>query len=128
MLAVGVLVLFTVARQFGLLGPLPVAVGLLTAALILVAWTGGLTRDDLGLGWRDVPAGLGYGAAAAGLVLLNKVDLLPHLSFDVGRFVAHLRTVNPRARVLEVSATRGDGLSEWYRWLEARGHSAPCMT
>jgi len=67
---VGVLVLFTVARQFGLLGPLPVAVGLLTAALILVAWTGGLTRDDLGLGWRDVPAGLGYGAAAAGLVLL----------------------------------------------------------
>ena len=70
MLGVAVLVVFTIARQFGLLGPLPVAVGLLTAALILVAWTGGLTRDDLGLGWRDVPAGLGYGAAAAGLVLL----------------------------------------------------------
>ena len=70
MLAVGVLVLFTVARQFGLLGPLPVAVGLLTAALILVAWTGGLTRADLGLGWRDVPAGLAYGAGAAGFVLL----------------------------------------------------------
>ena len=70
MLAVGVLVLFTVARQFGLLGPLPVAVGLLTAALILVAWTGGLTLADLGLGWRDVPAGLAYGAGAAGFVLL----------------------------------------------------------
>jgi len=69
-LAVGVLVLFTVARQFGLLGPLPVAVGLLTAALILVAWTGGLTLADLGLGWRDVPAGLAYGAGAAGFVLL----------------------------------------------------------
>ena len=70
MQAVAVLAVFTIARQFGLLGPLPVAVGLLTAALILVAWIGGLTRADLGLGWTDVPAGLGYGAAAAGLVLL----------------------------------------------------------
>jgi uncharacterized protein len=68
--AVAVLVLFTIARSLGLLGPLPVAVGLLTAALILVAWAGGLIRADLGLGWTDVPAGLGYGAAAAGLVLL----------------------------------------------------------
>jgi uncharacterized protein len=69
-LSVAVLLVFTIARSYGLLGPLPVAIGLLTAALILVAWTGGLTRDDLGLGWADVPAGLGYGAAAAGLVLL----------------------------------------------------------
>jgi len=69
-LAVAVLVVFTVARSYGLLGPLPVAVGLLTAALILVAWTGGLTRADLGLRWADVPAGLGYGAGAAGFVLL----------------------------------------------------------
>jgi uncharacterized protein len=69
-LAVAVLVLFTVARSYGLLGPLPVAVGLLTAALILVAWIGGLTRADLGLGWTEVPEGLGYGAAAVVLVLL----------------------------------------------------------
>jgi uncharacterized protein len=69
-LAVAVLVLFTIARSYGLLGPLPVAVGLLTAALILVAWIGGLTRADLGLGWTEVPEGLGYGAAAVVLVLL----------------------------------------------------------
>src|SRR5215467_408229 len=69
-LAVAVLVVFTIARSYGLLGPLPVAVGLLSVALILVAWTGGLTRADLGLGWREVPAGLGYGAGAAGFVLL----------------------------------------------------------
>jgi membrane protease YdiL (CAAX protease family) len=67
---VAVLAVFTIARQFGLLGPPPVAAGLLVAALVLVAWVGGLTRADLGLGWGDVPAGLGYGAAAAGLVLL----------------------------------------------------------
>ena len=70
MLAVAVLAVFTVARQLGLLGPLPVAVGLLTAALILVAWTGHLTRADLGLGWRQVGAGVRYGAGAFGVVLL----------------------------------------------------------
>ena len=44
---VAVLVLFTVARTLGLLGPPAVAAGLLVAALILVAWTGGLTRAEL---------------------------------------------------------------------------------
>jgi len=67
---VAVLVLFTVARTLGLLGPPAVAAGLLVAALILVAWTGGLTRAELGLGWKQVPAGLRYGAAACGVVLL----------------------------------------------------------
>jgi hydrogenase nickel incorporation protein HypB len=73
---------------------------------------------------EDKPLKYPHMFRAAGLVLLNKVDLLPHLSFDVARFIAHLRLVNPRAKVLEVSATRGDGLSEWYRWLAARGPSA----
>jgi len=67
---VGVLVLFTVARTFGLLGPLPVAVGLLTAALALIAWRAGAALDDLGLGLADARAGLLYGAGAFGVVLL----------------------------------------------------------
>jgi len=67
---VAVLVLFTVARTLGLLGPPAVAAGLLVAALILVAWTGGLTRAELGLDWKQLPAGLRYGAAAFGVVLL----------------------------------------------------------
>jgi membrane protease YdiL (CAAX protease family) len=67
---VAVLVVFTLARSFGLLGPPAVAAGLLMAALTMVAWGGGLTRDDLGLGWRQVPAGLRYGGAAFGVVLL----------------------------------------------------------
>jgi uncharacterized protein len=68
--AVAVLVVFTIMRNFGLVGPPAVAAGLLMVALIIVAWGGGLTRDDLGLGWRQVPAGLRYGGAAFGLVLL----------------------------------------------------------
>jgi uncharacterized protein len=69
-LTVGVLVLFTVARSLGLLGPLPVAVGLLVAAVVLIAWSSGATRDDLGLGRADMGAGVRYGAGASGVVLL----------------------------------------------------------
>ena len=67
---VGVLVLFAVARTFGLLGREAVAIGLLMAALTLVAWSAGASRDDLGLGLADMGAGLRYGAGAAGIVLL----------------------------------------------------------
>lgn len=67
---IAVLSLFTVARTFGLLGPEAVAISLLVAALALVAWTAGASRDDLGLGLADMRTGLGYGAGAAGIVLL----------------------------------------------------------
>ncbi len=70
MQTVGVLVVFTVARTFHVLGPLPVSIGVLTAALALIAWSAGATAADLGLGRADVRAGLGYGAAALLAVLL----------------------------------------------------------
>lgn len=72
---------------------------------------------------EDKPLKYPHMFRAAELILLNKVDLLPHLHFDVARFTAHVRLVNPAAKVLEVSATRGDGLPGWYRWLAARGAS-----
>ncbi|WP_243788870.1 hydrogenase nickel incorporation protein HypB [Saccharopolyspora gloriosae] len=53
------------------------------------------------------------------LVLLNKTDLLPYLDFDVERFIAHAQRINPRIRVLQLSAKRGDGLAEWCGWLRA---------
>ena len=70
---VGVLVLFTVARALGLLGPpryVYVSVSLLVVALVLIAWSAGATRADLGLARTDTRAGLGYGAGAFGIVLL----------------------------------------------------------
>jgi hydrogenase nickel incorporation protein HypB len=54
---------------------------------------------------------------AARLMLLNKVDLLPHLDFDVDKCVAYARRVNPRLEVLEISATTGAGMDRWLEWL-----------
>jgi hydrogenase nickel incorporation protein HypB len=58
----------------------------------------------------------------ADLVLLNKIDLLPYVDFDVARFIDGARRARPGVEVLEVSATRGDGLDHWYDWL--RKHTA----
>ena len=57
--------------------------------------------------------------AAADLMLLNKTDLLPHLDFDVAATIANARRVNPRIRVLKVSARDGAGMDEWIDWLMA---------
>jgi hydrogenase nickel incorporation protein HypB len=54
------------------------------------------------------------------LVLVNKLDLLPHLDFDLALFRRNLASVNPSAIVLEVSARTSSGLSSWYDWLTAR--------
>jgi hydrogenase nickel incorporation protein HypB len=55
----------------------------------------------------------------ADLVLLNKVDLLPYVDFDVETWTAAVERVRPGVEVLSVSATRGDGLDTWYAWLRA---------
>jgi hydrogenase nickel incorporation protein HypB len=55
---------------------------------------------------------------AANLMLLNKVDLLPYLRFDVAQCIAHARRVNPAIQVLQVSAMSGQGMPAWYEWIE----------
>ena len=47
------------------------------------------------------------------LVAVNKIDLIPHLDFDVDRFLANLDRVNPGAEVLQVSASSGEGVGAW---------------
>jgi hydrogenase nickel incorporation protein HypB len=54
-------------------------------------------------------------------MLLNKIDVLPYVEFDVERCLEYARQVNPALEVLKISLTRGDGLEEWYGWL--RNHS-----
>jgi hydrogenase nickel incorporation protein HypB len=53
------------------------------------------------------------------LVLVNKMDLLPHLDVDLDLFRRNVAQVNPAARLIEVSARTGAGLQEWYDWLGA---------
>jgi len=61
------------------------------------------------------------------LVLVNKVDLLPHLDFDLDRFLHNLGKVNSAARRILVSARTGEGITEWRDWLmrSAAPASAP---
>jgi hydrogenase nickel incorporation protein HypB len=51
------------------------------------------------------------------LVLINKIDLLPHLDFDLDRFLDNLDQVHPGVERLQVSARTGDGVQEWREWL-----------
>ncbi|MDT7573995.1 MAG: hydrogenase nickel incorporation protein HypB [Pseudonocardiales bacterium] len=53
----------------------------------------------------------------ADLVLVNKIDLLPYVDFDVVQCVEAARRARPGVEVIEVSATRGDGMEAWYAWL-----------
>ncbi|MGB9338209.1 MAG: hydrogenase nickel incorporation protein HypB [Polyangiales bacterium] len=56
----------------------------------------------------------------ADLVLLTKIDLIPHLDFDVDAVEDALARVMPDARMLKVSAKTGEGIEQWLRWLEER--------
>ena len=61
---------------------------------------------------------------AADLMLLNKVDLLPYLEFDVDACIDYARRINPKLAVLQVSATRGDGMAAWLEWIEGGAEQA----
>ncbi|WP_369792786.1 hydrogenase nickel incorporation protein HypB [Thiomonas sp. FB-Cd] len=54
---------------------------------------------------------------AAQLVLINKIDLLPHVDFSVERCVEYARRVNPGVQILLLSARTGEGMEAWYEWL-----------
>ncbi|WP_241087561.1 hydrogenase nickel incorporation protein HypB [Candidatus Vondammii sp. HM_W22] len=54
---------------------------------------------------------------AADLLLLNKIDLLPYLQFDVEKCIEYAHRVNPGIKVLQVSATTGEGMDAWYQWV-----------
>ena len=54
------------------------------------------------------------------VLLLNKVDLLPHVDFDLERFRADALKVTPRLEIMPISCKTGEGLDTWIRWLEGR--------
>lgn len=56
----------------------------------------------------------------ADVVLLNKIDLAPYVDFDEAAFAAAVGQVRGEVDILRLSATRGDGMTGWYRWLRSR--------
>ncbi len=53
----------------------------------------------------------------AGLLLLNKIDLLPYVNFDKARFYQELHQLNAELPVFETSCSTGEGLENWFNWL-----------
>ena len=51
-------------------------------------------------------------------MLINKIDLLPHVDFDVVRVTASARDVNPAITAICLSARTGEGMQQWYDWLQ----------
>ena len=63
--------------------------------------------------------------AVADLVVINKIDLLPYVEFDVDACVEQARILNPAVRVVVLSATTGEGMDEWYEWIGSRSAISP---
>jgi hydrogenase nickel incorporation protein HypB len=54
----------------------------------------------------------------ADVVLVNKIDLLPYLDFNVDAFNQAVTGLNPAARIFQVSSKTGEGLEAWFSWLK----------
>jgi hydrogenase nickel incorporation protein HypB len=54
---------------------------------------------------------------ACQLVLINKIDLLTHLEFDLDRYLHNLDQVHPGVQRMLLSARTGEGIQEWRDWL-----------
>ena len=61
------------------------------------------------------------------MVILNKIDLLPYVDFDVDVFLKHVESLKPGMPVLQVSCTTGEGIATWTHWLAhlARAQTPP---
>jgi len=73
---------------------------------------------------EDKPLKYPHMFRAAEVMILNKMDLLPHVDFDVDRAIENARAVNPDIAVLQVSARTGEGLQAWYGWLREQRAAA----
>ncbi|WP_025038301.1 hydrogenase nickel incorporation protein HypB [Bradyrhizobium sp. DOA9] len=70
---------------------------------------------------EDKPIKYPHMFQSANLMILNKIDLLPHVDFDVDRAVGYAREVNPNIEVIQLSARSGTGFEGWYDWIRREG-------
>jgi hydrogenase nickel incorporation protein HypB len=60
----------------------------------------------------------------AELAVINKIDLLPYVPFDLAKARENIQKVHPGAEIVELSCTTGQGLDKWLAWLETRREQA----
>src|SRR5271166_1870797 len=119
-----------VARALSTLKPAP-------GAIVLIENVGNLVCPALfDLGERakvvifsvtegeDKPLKYPHMFRAATIVILNKIDLLPHLEFSLAKAIANVRQVNAEAIILQTSSRTGEGIAGWYDWLRAQSAAA----
>ena len=56
---------------------------------------------------------------AADLMILNKIDLLPYLDFDLEQCIQYAKQVNPKIKIIQLSAKTGEGMETWLNWIKA---------
>ncbi len=56
---------------------------------------------------------------SANLCILNKCDLLPYLDYDISKAIEYAHSVNPKLQLLTLSAKSGEGMGQWYDWLQS---------
>ena len=74
---------------------------------------------------EDKPLKYPHMFRAAQLMLLNKVDLLPYLQFNLDRCLKAALEINPTLKILQVSATTGEGMEDWYNWIRLQQEILP---
>ena len=67
---------------------------------------------------EDKPIKYPHMFRAAEVMILNKIDLLPYVNFNVDDCINYARTVNPDIKIFQLSATTGEGMDNWYDWLQ----------
>ncbi|WP_431971754.1 hydrogenase nickel incorporation protein HypB [Nocardia sp. bgisy134] len=68
----------------------------------------------------DKPLKYPHMFAAADLVVVNKIDLIPYVDFDLTRCAEYAHSINPGVPILPVSAITGEGLPSWYAWISGQ--------
>ena len=75
--------------------------------IVLISVTEG---DDKPIKYPDI-------FQSADICVINKIDLLPYVNFDMGKAKEYAKRVNHHLKFFEISATTGKGMDAWYDWL-----------
>ena len=69
---------------------------------------------------HDKPAKYPLAFRDATVVVISKIDLLPHVDFDLVEVRRLIKGLNPKVSIFELSARTGDGMDAWLSWLQHR--------